>query len=130
MKKEMSWSWPVQIMRADVPNGNGRVYPRATLESVVEQAKAKPPLGHLGVPEGPTVELGKVSHTVGNLRLEGDYLVGDITVLDTPKGRVLMDLLDTCQFRASGTGMVSEDGVVTEFQLISIDAVSDPTPIF
>lgn len=113
-----------RIMRADVPNGNGRTYPLAALEHCIERAKAGPIYGSLGLTEGTSIDLSKVSHTVHNLRLEGDYLVGDVTVLKTSSGEQLAKIIDECDFRATGTGTI-QDGLVSNYTLISIDAVSD-----
>lgn len=115
---------PVHIMRADLPNGNGRIYPMAALEHCVKRAEAGPIYGELGVPEGTSVNLNKVSHTVDNLRIEGDLLVGDITILHTPQGEQLSKILSACVFRPTGTGVI-RNGIVTDYHLISIDAVVD-----
>jgi hypothetical protein len=116
----------VQILRVDVPNGNGRIYPLAALEQCVEKAKAGPIFGVLGLTEGTSVDLSKVSHTIENLRIEGEYLVGDVTILHTPEGKRLDALLDGVQidFRPTGTGVIRE-GLITNYNLISIDAVFD-----
>lgn len=111
-------------MRADFPNGNGRIYPMSALEHCVEKAKAGPVLGSLGLTEGVSVALSEVSHTVENLRIEEGYLVGDVTVLDTPKGQALEKLIDSCDFRSTGTGLI-RGGHVVDYNLISIDAVLD-----
>jgi hypothetical protein len=116
----------VQILRADVPNSNGRIYPLAALERCVEQAEAGPIFGSLGLTEGTSIDLSKVSHTIENLRIEGEYLVGDVTILHTPEGERLNALLDGVQidFRPTGTGVIRE-GLITNYNLISIDAVFD-----
>lgn len=93
-------------------------------ETCIEKAKAGPVLGSLGLTPGVSVALSEVSHTVENLRIEEGFLVGDITVLDTPKGRDLERLLDSCDFRATGLGVI-RGGHVTDYNLISIDAVLD-----
>lgn len=118
----------VKIMRADVPNGNGRVYPMAALEQCVERSMTDTILGVLGTPTTDTgVDISKISHVVENLRIEDGYLIGDITVLQTAQGDILSQLVDAVQidFRASGIGELSEDKVVNDFKLISIDALYD-----
>lgn len=114
----------VRILCADMPNGNRRIYPLAALERCIEKAKAGPVLGSLGLTEGPAVELGEVSHAIENLRLQDGYLVGNVRVLKTPKGLELLKVIEHCKFRPTGTGIIRE-GLVTDYNLISIDAVFD-----
>lgn len=117
-----------RIMRADVPNGNNRTYPMETLEYCVELCKAQTIFGILGAPSVGYVDLNEVSHMVRNLRIDEDgYLLGDVEVLQTDKGDILGQLLDEVQidFRVSGTGDVDENGVVSNFKFLSIDAVYD-----
>ncbi len=118
------------ILKADVPNANGRIYPRATVEQMVKQCKANQNriFGTIGMPEGNTLDIAEISHSVNNLRIteDGD-LVGDVMVLDTPKGEVMKELLTqrTYDFRTAGIGKIDENGVVSDIQLISISMVSD-----
>jgi hypothetical protein len=51
-------------------------------------------------------------------------------VLDTKHGKILALMSDLCEFSATGYGAISEDGIVTKFQLVSIDALDVATPIF
>lgn len=128
----------VRIMRADVPNGNGRVYPMSALEHCVERGKTETIFGTLGAPCKGAVDLNEVSHVVRNLRIEDGYLIGDIEILQTEKGDILGQLLDAVQidFRAAGTGNLGIDfhtaatgkfdaGTVLDFTLVTIDALYD-----
>lgn len=112
----------VQILRADRPNSNNRVYPMAALKRCIEKAEAGPVYGSLGLTQGTVVELGAVSHIVEDLRLQDGYLVGKVRVLATPKGLELLKVIEHCKFRPTGTGIIRE-GLVTDYNLISIDAV-------
>jgi hypothetical protein len=116
----------VNILKADEPNGNGRIYPLEALQRCVEKSQAGPVLGALGCPEGTTVDLNTLSHTVHNLRIQDGYLVGDVQVIKTPYGSMLSnpEVFNNVDFRPRGIGAI-ENGVVTNYQLISIDAVYD-----
>ena len=121
----------VTILKADVPNANGRIYPRETVEQMVEQcAKNQNRIfGTIGMPEGTGLDISKVSHTVNNLRItEGGDLIGDVMVLATPQGKVMEELLaqgTTYDYRTAGIGKIDENGVVSDYRLISISMVSD-----
>lgn len=122
----------VEVAVADTPNKNGRVYPRAELEKMIEQANKRAEsgqlLGELGMGEGGNIEMSRVSHTISNLRWQGDTVVADITILKTPMGKIIEDLAKqgtNLDYRTRGFADVSEDGVISNFQLVSIDAVTD-----
>lgn len=119
----------VPILVADKPNSNGRIYPQAALDScIAEEAKRKPLLGVIGMDEVMGMELGKVSHIAENLRMQGDTLVADIRVVDTPAGKQLVELYKSglITFRSSGFGKIGADGKTIEnYELISINAVYD-----
>jgi hypothetical protein len=116
----------VQIMRADVPNSNGIVYPLSALEECIQASKAETIFGMLDPGDITNVDFSKVSHIVDNLQIEDGYLVGDVQILQSAKGDLLKKLLEEVHidFRASGTG-VRVGNTITNFKLISIDAVYD-----
>lgn len=125
------------IVEADVPNRNGRVYPRVVLEQMIREVerKANPArvFGSIGMPEGVAVDLSKVSHTVSNLHITEDgKVLGDVMILDTPQGRIMEKVLEAepeRQFRLAGIGKLedNDDGTttVTDFRLLSINLVRD-----
>lgn len=120
----------VTILKADVPNANGRIYPRETVEEMVKQCAANQNriFGTIGMPEGNGLNIAEISHTVNNLRItESGDLIGDVMVLSTPKGEVMKELLahGTYDYRTAGIGKIDENGVVSDFRLISISMVSD-----
>ena len=121
------------IMIADKPNGNGRIYPRAALEACVKRWEAKRPLlGVIEVDRGPLIAMDEASHVIEKLSVQGDTLVADIKVLDTVEGRRLQQLLAgaTVTFRSSGFGKVAEDGkTILDYELISINATIDGTEL-
>ena len=126
----MTKSFTVTILKPDEPNANGRIYLRETVEKIIEQSREDKNrlLGTVGMPAGTTLDLTGVSHMVNNLRIiEHGDLVGEVMVLDTPIGAVLSKMLHDGEvdFRMAGTGTVDENGVVSNYQAISINAVLD-----
>ena len=87
------------FMQANKPNRNGSMYPREILESAVnkyvtEQVSKGRAVGELNHPEGPTINLDKVSHKITELSWDGNNVVGKATILDTPMGLIVQGLLD------------------------------------
>ena len=120
-------------------NRNGRIYPKAIVEKAVdkyvtEQVKTKRAVGELNHPEGPTVNLDKVSHLIDDLHFEGDDVVGKATILPTPMGKIVEGLLDGgVQLGVSTRGMgslVNQNGAMVvkdDFILSTVDIVQDPS---
>ena len=87
------------FLQGDLKNRNGRMYPMDTLrkevqrynESFISGGRA---LGELGHPEGPTVNLDRVSHKITSLRENGTNFIGKAKILDTPMGRIAENLID------------------------------------
>ena len=125
--------------QADQKNRNGRVYPRAIMERAVatyvrDQVSKKRAVGELNHPEGPTVNLDKVSHLITDLRFEGNNVVGKAQILDTPMGKIVKGLLDGgVQLGVSTRGMGSLEQrngamyVKEDFILSTVDIVQDPS---
>lgn len=132
------------IQRADVPNQNGRVYPKALLEreesKYIPKMKERRAFGELDHPDSNTINLKNVSHILIETWWEGNDLCGKSEILDTPSGRILKELLKAgCTVGISSRGMgsvksvhESEDGndyveVMDDFELLCWDFVSDPS---
>jgi len=128
------------FMQADKQNKNGRVYPSKTLLKEAkryekEYVKKNRALGELGHPEGPTVNLDRVSHVIKELWNEGTDIYGRARILDTPMGEIVKGLLnDGVSIGVSTRGMGSikknkEDvnEVQDDFLLAAVDIVSDPS---
>lgn len=125
--------------QADKKNRNGRIYPKAVMEKAVskydaDQVSKGRAVGELNHPEGPTVNLDKVSHKIDSLTFEGNDVVGKATILDTPMGEIVKGLLDGgVQLGVSTRGMGSlmqQNGVMMvkeDFLLNAIDIVQDPS---
>ena len=129
------------FLQAEIKNRNGRMYPLSTLsnevkrynESFVQKGRA---LGELGHPEGPTVNLDRVSHKITSLVREGNNFKGRAQILNTPMGKIASSLLDEgVQLGVSsrGIGSLKEDHTGTkvvgeDFQLATAaDIVADPS---
>ena len=99
-----------------------------------EQIKTKRAVGELNHPEGPTVNLDKVSHLITNLEFKGDDIVGKARILDTPNGKIVKGLLEGgVQLGVSTRGMgslVNKNGAMEvgkDFILSTVDIVQDPS---
>ena len=124
---------------AESKNRNGRIYPKPIMEKAVEkyvadQVMTKRAVGELNHPEGPTVNLDKVSHLITSLEWAGDNVMGKAQILDTPMGKIVKGLLDGgVQLGVSTRGMGSleqRNGVTMvkdDFILNTVDIVQDPS---
>src|SRR6056300_2038992 len=120
-------------------NRNGRIYPKPVMESAVgkynsEQVSKGRAVGELNHPEGPTINLDKVSHKIESLNFQGNDVVGKATILDTPMGQIVQGLLEGgVQLGVStrGMGSLKRQGNVNvvndDFLLNAIDIVQDPS---
>ncbi len=128
------------FLQAELKNRNGRVYPFKVLENEVnryneEYVKTKRALGELGHPDGPTVNLDRVSHRITSLTAEGSNFIGKAQILDTPMGKIAKSLLgEGVQLGVSSRGMGSIDKkedasyVMDDFMLATAaDIVADPS---
>ena len=116
------------------------MYPFSVLEREVgryneEYVKSKRALGELGHPDGPTINLDRVSHRITSLRAEGNNFIGKAQILDTPMGNIAKNLLgEGVQLGVSSRGMGSIDKredcnvVRDDFMLTTAaDIVADPS---
>ena len=127
------------FMQAESKNRNGRIYPRAVMESAVnkyvtEQVSRGRAVGELNHPEGPTINLDKVSHRITELSWEGNNVMGKALVLDTPMGQIVKGLVEGgVQLGVSSRGMgslVQRNGVAMvgeDFILATVDIVQYPS---
>jgi hypothetical protein len=128
------------FLQGEVKNRNGRVYPMEVLDKEVkrynkefiEQNRA---MGELGHPEGPTVNLDRVSHMVTSLQKEGKNYIGEAKIMSTPMGNIVKNLIDDgAKLGVSSRGMgslVDKGGVKyvnKDFYLATAaDIVADPS---
>ena len=129
------------FVQGDIKNRNGRMYPCDTLakevarynEAFVQKGRA---LGELGHPDGPTVNLDRVSHKIVSLTREGSNFIGRAKVLNTPMGNIAKSLLDEgvrlgVSSRGVGSVRMNNEGVNVvgeDFMLATAaDIVADPS---
>jgi hypothetical protein len=129
------------FLQGEIKNRNGRMYPITTLSREVDRynenfvAKGRA-LGELGHPDGPTVNLDRVSHKITSLVQEGNNFVGKAQILNTPMGKIASSLLDEgvmlgVSSRGVGSLQTTSEGhkvVGEDFMLATAaDIVADPS---
>jgi len=130
------------FMQGNIKNRNGRMYPMETLmkevkrynKEYVEQNRA---YGELGHPQGPTINLERVSHMIKDLHQDGNNVMGKAKIMtETPMGKIVKNLMDEgaklgVSSRGMGTLKPGKDGtnmVQSDFQLATAaDIVADPS---
>jgi hypothetical protein len=127
------------VQRANAKNGNGRVYPKDTLEREIDKYKStyikeNRALGELDHPESPIINLKNVCHNILDLWWDGDDVMGKIEILPTPSGNILKALLIagiTVGISSRAMGSVKQIGETVEVQddleLVCWDFVSTPS---
>jgi len=129
------------FLQGNVKNRNGRVYKTETLKREVgryisENVNRGRALGELGHPDGPTVNLDRVSHKIVSLRQEGNNFIGKAKLLETPMGKIAKNLIDegvTLGVSSRGVGSLKETTkgyklVGEDFMLATAaDIVADPS---
>ena len=129
------------FLQGDIKNRNGRMYPMETLrkevsrynESNIQSGRA---LGELGHPDGPTVNLDRVSHKIVSLKESGSNFIGKAKILSTPMGKIASSLIDEgvklgVSSRGIGSLQMNKEGcniVGSDFMLATAaDIVADPS---
>ena len=128
------------FMQADIKNRNGRIYPMDILQKEVAQynrnfTEQKRAFGELGHPDGPTVNLERVSHMITALYTDGKNFIGEAKIMDTPMGKIVKSLMDEgAKLGVSSRGLGSleqKNGasyVKDDFYLATAaDIVADPS---
>ena len=137
-KKNLFISGP--FMMSEVKNKNGRMYPREVLMKEVKRYSTdyvdkNRAFGELGHPDGPGINLERVSHIITELKEDGNNVMGKAKIMDTPYGQIVKNLLDNgAQLGVSSRGMGSleeKNGVKVvkdDFYLATAtDIVADPS---
>ena len=128
------------FLQSDIKNRNGRIYENDILTKEVDRYSKefidkKRAFGELGHPDGPTVNLERVSHMITSLKPEGKNFIGEAKIMDTPDGKIVKGLIDEgAQLGVSSRGMgslVTKNGanyVGKDFYLATAaDIVADPS---
>ena len=128
------------FLQAEVKNRNGRIYPMPVLEKEVsrynkEYVQKNRAFGELGHPDGPTVNLERVSHMITSLHPDGKNFIGEAKIMDTPYGKIVKNLINEgAKLGVSSRGMGSLEPrrgaqvVKDDFYLATAaDIVADPS---
>jgi hypothetical protein len=128
------------FLQAEIKNRNGRIYPLSILEKEVgrynkEYIQKNRAFGELGHPDGPTVNLERVSHMITGLHPDGNNFIGEAKIMDTPYGKIVKNLIDEgASLGVSSRGMGSLEPrrgvnfVKDDFYLATAaDIVADPS---
>ena len=128
------------FLQSNLKNRNGRMYPKEVMQKEVarytkESIDKKRAYGELGHPDGPTVNLDRVSHMIVGLKEDGDNYIGRAKILDTPMGRIAKELIDegaSLGVSSRGLGSLKERNGVNEVQedfmlATAADIVADPS---
>ena len=127
------------FMQAENKNKNGRIYTREVLTKAVdkfvnEQVITGRAVGELNHPDGPSINLDKVSHRITELKWDGNNVMGKALILDTPMGQIVKGLVEGgVQLGVSSRGMGSlemkngSNYVADDFMLNTVDIVQDPS---
>ena len=128
------------FLQAELKNRNGRMYPQKTLASEVAKydesyIKSGRALGELGHPDGPSINLDRVSHKIESLKEDGNNFIGRAKILDTPNGKIAKSLLDEgvrLGVSSRGMGSIKKESdcniVCDDFMLATAaDIVADPS---
>ena len=127
------------FMESEQVNKNGRIYPSSIMEREVARyndtyVKSNRSLGELGHPEGPSLNLDRVSHIIKEMKMDGNVVYGKAKILDTPYGNIVKNLIDEgVRLGVSSRGMGSlkqvngVNEVQSDFNLATVDIVADPS---
>lgn len=129
------------FLQSNLKNRNGRVYPKEVMQKEVsrymkEYVDTKRAFGELGHPDGPTINLDRVSHMIVSLKEDGNNFIGRAKIMDTPMGKIAKNLLDEgaklgVSSRGLGSLKVNNEGineVQDDFYLATAaDIVADPS---
>ena len=128
------------FMQGEIKNRNGRVYPMQVLDEQVQKYKESyidknRAYGELGHPNGPTINLERVSHMITDLKKEGNNYIGEAKIMDTPYGKIVKNLMDEgakLGVSSRGMGSLKQNGnsqvVQKDYHLATAaDIVADPS---
>jgi|TARA_R110000782_G_scaffold269689_2_gene368287 hypothetical protein len=127
------------FMQAEQKNRNGRIYPMEVLQPkvndyIIEFVDKNRAFGELNHPQGPTVNLDRVSHLIKDLCTDGHNFTGKAKIMETPMGKIVQSLMDEgakLGVSTRGMGSLKEvngvNRVQSDFSLAAVDIVADPS---
>lgn len=124
-----------RMMAAEQKNLNQRVYPRTEIEKAVALINEKCKegafvMGELNHPDNLSIDLKNVSHIITEAWMDGDNAMGKCKVLNTPSGQIVKNLIEggvRLGVSSRGTGNVTNEGMVEDFQFVTVDIVAQPS---
>ena len=123
------------FIQGDVKNQNGRVYPKDEIQRAVENVTERlsggeTVMGELDHPEELQINLDRVSHIITEMKCDGSNGLGKLKVIDTPMGNIAKALLKAgakLGVSSRGSGNVNESGRVSDFDIVTVDIVAQPS---
>jgi hypothetical protein len=123
------------FIQGDVKNQNQRVYPITEINHAVHQImerihNGETVLGELDHPEELSINLDRVSHIIEDMSMVGNDGHGSLKIIPTPTGQIVRTLLESgakLGVSSRGSGNVGDDGSVSEFEIITVDIVAQPS---
>jgi len=123
------------FIQGDVKNQNGRVYPKNEIERAVESvrgrlSKGETVMGELDHPEELQINLDRVAHIITDMHCDGSNGYGKLKIIDTPMGNIARSLLKAgakLGVSSRGSGNVNESGQVSDFDMVTVDIVAQPS---
>jgi hypothetical protein len=123
------------FIQGDVKNQNGRVYPKDEIQKAVENVtgrlnKGETVMGELDHPEELQINLDRVSHIITEMQCDGSNGLGKLKIIDTPMGNIAKALLKAgakLGVSSRGSGNVNESGRVSDFDIVTVDIVAQPS---
>ena len=123
------------FIQGETKNHNGRVYPKEEIQRAVDTvrgrlSKGETVMGELDHPEELQINLDRVSHIITDMHCDGSDGIGKLKIIETPMGNIAKALLKSgakLGVSSRGSGNVNESGKVSEFEIVTVDIVAQPS---
>ena len=123
------------FIQGDVKNQNGRIYPKQEIAKAVESvrtrlSKGETVMGELDHPEELQINLDRVSHIITDMHTDDSNGLGKLKIIETPMGNIAKALLTSgakLGVSSRGSGNVNESGKVSDFDIVTVDIVAQPS---
>jgi hypothetical protein len=123
------------FIQGETKNHNGRVYPKEEIQRAVDTvrgrlSKGETVMGELDHPEELQINLDRVSHIITDMHCDGADGIGKLKIIETPMGNIAKALLKSgakLGVSSRGSGNVNESGKVSEFEIVTVDIVAQPS---
>ena len=123
------------FIQGETKNHNGRVYPKEEIQRAVDTvrgrlSKGETVMGELDHPEELQINLDRVSHIITDMHCDGSDGIGKLKIIETPMGNIARALLQAgakLGVSSRGSGNVNESGRVSDFDIVTVDIVAQPS---